>query len=235
MIQEKPKLKIDWATHEAAKYACEKWHYSKLKPAGSTVHFGVWENGIFIGVVLFGRGVAPNLLRPYGLKPNDGCELIRIALKQHQSPVTKIVAVCLKLLKQKYPGLKLIVSFADPHQNHVGGIYQGGNWIYAGKTSDSKIPIVNGKEIHQRTLNHLSKVKRSSMSIKYESRPGKHRYLMALDDETRKRILPLSKPYPKRVSSVESGTTSFQEVGGGESPTDTLQSKSNNKQNNVVS
>jgi hypothetical protein len=30
----KPELKIDWASHEAAKYACENWHYSKCLPAG---------------------------------------------------------------------------------------------------------------------------------------------------------------------------------------------------------
>ena len=37
-----------------------------------------------------------------------------------------------------------------------------------------------------------------------------------------KLVSKLAKPYPKRVSSVEFGTTCFQDVGGGESPTDTL-------------
>ena len=32
--------------------------------------------------------------------------------------------------------------------------------------------------------------------------PGKHRYLMPLDSETRERIMPLAKPYPKRAKQA---------------------------------
>jgi len=35
---------------------------------------------------------------------------------------------------------------------------------------------------------------------------GKHRYLMPIDDEMRKQIAHLAKPYPKRVISAASGT-----------------------------
>ena len=45
-----PELKIDWATHKAAKYACENWHYSKCLPSGKTVKLGVWEDNNFIGI-----------------------------------------------------------------------------------------------------------------------------------------------------------------------------------------
>ena len=31
-LSQKANLKIDWATHEAAKYACTNWHYSKSVP-----------------------------------------------------------------------------------------------------------------------------------------------------------------------------------------------------------
>ena len=33
-MSSRPELKIDWATHEAAKYACLHWHYSKTIPTG---------------------------------------------------------------------------------------------------------------------------------------------------------------------------------------------------------
>ena len=45
----------------------------------------------------------------------------------------------------------------------------------------------------------------------------------------RKKIMPLSRPYPKRVSSVVSGTSGYQSEGGGEIPTDTLQLNNNRK------
>ena len=85
----KPTLKIDWATHEAAKYACEKWHYSRSVPVPPLVKIGVWENEKFVGVVIFSRGATPSLLRPFGLKQTEGCELTRIALTKHVTPVSR--------------------------------------------------------------------------------------------------------------------------------------------------
>ena len=50
----------------------------------------------------------------------------------------------------------------------------------------------------------------------------KHKYLMPLDDEMRKQIEPLRKPYPKRVRSVDSDTATVQVAEGGANPTRTL-------------
>ena len=80
MQKTKPELKIDWATHEAAKYACENWHYSKSIPVPPLVKIGVWENSKFIGVLIFSRGASSNLLKPYGLDQTEGCELTRVSL-----------------------------------------------------------------------------------------------------------------------------------------------------------
>ena len=49
MSSEKVELKLDWCSYEAAKYACEHWHYSKCMPVGKTVKIGVWENKKYIG------------------------------------------------------------------------------------------------------------------------------------------------------------------------------------------
>jgi hypothetical protein len=46
---------------------------------------------------------------------------------------------------------------------------------------------------------------------------------MPLDDDMRNKIKSLHKPYPKRVSSADSGTLGFQPRRGGAIPTDTLQ------------
>jgi len=37
----KPELKIDWATSDAAKFACLNWHYAKAVPVGKLVKVGV--------------------------------------------------------------------------------------------------------------------------------------------------------------------------------------------------
>jgi len=94
------------------------------------VKVGAWEDGKFIGVVIFSRGATPSLLNPFDLKQNEGCELTRIALTDHTSPVSRVVRLAMQFLKRSSPELRLIVSFADPGEGHHGGIYQAGNWIY---------------------------------------------------------------------------------------------------------
>ncbi len=224
-------LKLDWCSHEAAKYAVEHWHYSQSLPVPPLVKVGVWESKKFIGCVLFSRGASTNLLKPYGLASIEGCELTRVALTSHRAPVSRIVAVAIKLLKKSNPGLRLIVSYADPFENHHGGIYQAGNWVYSGKTSpDWAVIDRQGKRWHSRVASEsgfksqygrMTRVIRPSEGTKIVL-PGKHRYLMPLDTEMRAQILPLAKPYPKRAGSADSGTSGFQPERGGANPTPAL-------------
>lgn len=192
-------LKLDWCTFEAAKFAVEHWHYSQCMPAGKLTKIGVWENNKFIGCVLFGRGANNTLGSPYGVSNIECCELVRIALTKHETPVTKIVAIAIKLLKKFSPGIKLIISFADPDQNHHGGIYQGGNWAYIGKSKSADEYIVHGKKMHGRSMRAIYKTHVGKDFIKIVKGSSKHRYAMALDKEILKRIDILKKPYPKRL------------------------------------
>lgn len=196
------KLKIDWAGHDAAKYACENWHYSKCLPVGKLVKVGAWENGKFIGVVLFGRGANNNMLKPFGLNQDDGCELVRIALAKHSAPVSKIMSLAVRFLKKTQTGLRLIVSYADPDQGHHGGIYQAANWIYTGPSDKAVKVFYKGKWTHKKTVDDTG-VNQTNLPKKKVQ--GKHRYLMPLDKEMGAKIQPLAKPYPKRVKQAMTG------------------------------
>lgn len=207
----KADLRIDWATHEAAKYACENWHYSKCVPKSKLSKVGAWEDGKFIGVVIYGSGATPNLGKPYGLDQDQCIELVRIALTKHKTPVSRIAAIANKWMHNANPGLRLIVSFADTTQGHHGGIYQAGNWIYSGQGDAAKFYMINGRLTHPRTLGsaglvqNIDGARRRDPNASVVTVPGKHRYLMPLDAEMRERILPLSKPYPKRAKQAISG------------------------------
>lgn len=239
----KADLKLDWCSHAAAKYAVEHWHYSRCVPNQKTAKLGVWENQRFIGCVLFGDGANNNLYKPFGLKYEQGAELVRVALTSHKSPVSKIVSVAIRLFQRAYPTMRLILSFADPEQGHIGGIYQAGNWIYLGETLPSDEYIVKGRRMHGRALRStrsthaLKNIKANNVldwtrkvidpEAKAVEGSSKLRYAMPLDAEMRARILPLAKPYPKRVGSADSGTAGDQLAGGGASPTSTLQIENN--------
>jgi len=201
---DKPKLKIDWASHESAKYACTNWHYSKCVPVGKLVKVGAWEDGKYIGVVIFGRGATPNLGKPYNLKQKECVKLVRIALTSHATPVSKIVKYALIFLKNNSPGLRLVVSFADQSQGHHGGIYQAGNWVYNGAGSPANFYMIHGKLTHPRSIGAKGLVQNIVGAKKLDKNatvievPGKHRYLMPLDDDMKNQVAKLAKPYPKR-------------------------------------
>ena len=225
LSRHKPQLKIDWCSHEAAKYAAEHWHYAACLPRTKLVKIGVWEDEWFIGCVVFSWGATKDLVRPYGLDMTEGCELTRVALRGHATPVTRIVARSIHILRRHSPGLRLIVSFADPERGHVGAIYQAGNWIYAGMTKASVEYWYRGKRWHGRALRATYGT--SDMpGVRKIMGSAKHRYLMPLDDEMRVRIAPLAKPYPKRprATSIDSDAPAVQAGDGGASPTVALPS-----------
>ena len=229
-MNSRPDLKIDWASAEAARYACEKWHYSKCVPVFKCVRVGVWENEKFIGVVIFSNGAAPQSHCPYGIQRTEICELTRVALASHVTPVTRIISIALRFLRRNSPRLKLIVSYADPEKGHHGGIYAGGGWVYAGRTSSCEQFewTKTGERVHTKTIRtgrrgYATQLKENGVirSVKV----WKHKYLMPLDDEMRRKIEPLRKPYPKRVRSVDSDTSANHAEEGGANPTRTLLKK----------
>lgn len=198
-------LKLAWCSHAAAKYACEHWHYSKVMPAGKLVKIGVWEGGKFIGAVIFGRGANNHIGSRYNLDQTNICELVRVALTAHAAPVTRIVSLALKLLRGQSPGLRLIVSYADPMQGHHGGVYQAGNWIYSGKSNAQRELVVGGKKMHKRTASKKFGTarpeiitKKTGLKTEYDVLQWKHTYLMPLDAIMRDKVKLLSKRYPKR-------------------------------------
>lgn len=194
-------LKIDWCDYEAAKYACVNWHYSKCVPVGKLVKIGVWEHDKFIGCVIFGRGANKSVGAPYGLDQTESCELVRIALNKHDSTVSKIMSLAIKLLKRSHKKMRLIISFADAAQGHHGGIYQATNWTYNGLTTPSEEYIYKGRRYHGRAFRkqHGSHLNYLDKGLEVVMGSSKHRYLMPLDKKIRKQIMELSKPYPKRA------------------------------------
>jgi hypothetical protein len=205
-------LRLDWCSYEAAKYAVEHWHYSHNMPKSKNARIGVWEDGRFVGCVIFGMGASSHLGNPYGLDVFQAAELVRVALTKHNNPVSKIVSIATRMLRREMPGLRLLVSYADPMQNHHGGIYQALNWIYVGDTSpDYYILDKNGRKWHSRVVS--PKGYKSQYGVMRKAiRPdegekvitlGKHKYLMPLDDDMRRQIEPLRKPYPKRAGEAK--------------------------------
>ncbi len=212
-------LKLDWCAHRTARRAVECWHYSRSMPAGKVVSIGVWEDGAFIGAIIFGRGANQYIGKAYGLTQWQCCELVRVALREHQTPVSRILAIAIRMLKRKCPGLRLIVSYADCDQEHHGGIYAAGGWLYSGQvqtgggTPKFKVRdrVMHGRSVHAKYGTGAQRLPWLRQHVDPYSEKvwtdGKHKYLMALDPQMQKQIAALKKPYPKRAGSESCDTS----------------------------
>ena len=233
----KSNLKIDWCSHQAAKTACEKWHYSHALPDPKQSRLGVWEHGQFVGVVIFSRGVACSNFAPrLGLTSNQLCELSRVALTKHDAPVSRVLRIALMKLSQQSPGIKAVLSYADPNVNHVGGIYQASGWTYTGKSHVVPLWMTStGLRVHDRSVSSggvkrqfgvMKKAYKRIELVKHDQLP-KHRYVFILDKQDKglaSAVEAMRKPYPKRVGGVSVSTGDHQSPGGGSSPTPALHS-----------
>jgi hypothetical protein len=207
-------LRIAPCTREAAKHAVMSWHYSKSMPCGKLAMFGVWEHGRYVGAVIYGRGANKNIACPFGLKQTEVVELERVALNRHETPVSRIVSITLRMLKKACPGLRVIVSYADTAQGHTGQIYKAGNWVYMGSFSDTRV-LSGGSIVHRRTVYGKRGTTRGSTCINTEQ---KHKFAYPLDKQAGVILDRL------RVTSIGSDAPGDQSGEGGASPTVTLHS-----------
>lgn len=209
-----------------------KFHYARAVPV-STIGYNIYnDSGEWCGVVLYGRGANHNLGNEYNLKQGEIAELVRVALNGKQECTSKAVAMTLKQLHKDCPLIRLVVSYADCDQNHLGTIYQATNWIFVG-TKEVGVNggwIIKGQKVHKRTIS--GRIKRmgglkgmpESQFIKINFDPnaqkfiskGKRKYLMPMDKKIRKQLIPLALPYPKndanwtkinRTKFINNGTT----------------------------
>lgn len=196
-MSSKPDLLVAPCSYDAARYAVMRWHYSRTMPVGKLVKVGAWEGGNFIGAIVYGRGANNHIGNPYGLIQTEVCELVRVALSKHIAPVSRIVSLASRVLASVSPGLRLIVSYADPRQGHVGAIYQAMNWVYVGFSVPQRFALGDAGEIvHKRSA--FSKFGTVSGQT-YSDVFWKHKYLYPLDKAMRKQIAPLAQPYPKKA------------------------------------
>jgi hypothetical protein len=225
--------RVDWCSHAAAAYAVERWHYTRSMPGGKRAQLGVWEDGRFVGALVYGSGATPMLHRPFALGPDEVCELVRVALGPHTTPVSRVLAVATRLLRQAMPGLRLVVSFADTAQGHHGGIYQAAGWAYLGPVTHHTY-IVGGQAVHPRTL--YSRLGPGGQSVTWlrahldpQARrvrtPPKHKYALTLDPSLRPLLEQMRRPYPPRAGGVAASTGGHRPPGGGATPTPALQPK----------
>ena len=197
-------LVVGPVNYQTIKDACINWHYAKILPNAVTNTYGVWENQHFQGVLVFGHPVARLAHTTFELKPFQVRELLRIAMRGHDRPLTAIMSKAIKHLRTDAPKVELLLSYADPKAGHLGTIYQAASWVYLGQPRSNVVWFIKGKEMHPRAVVHRYGTEsadwiRENVDPKAERRyaEAKHKYAFGLNRQMKKALSRMALPYPK--------------------------------------
>ena len=191
-------------------------HYAKRMPSVSWA-FGLYDDEDLIGVCTYGTpSSAPLRSGVCGKTYADKViELNRLCLKHNRkNEASFLVGRSLRLL----PTPKIVISFADTDQKHMGIVYQACNFIYTGLSAKRTDWKIRGMEhLHGQTVaDEFRGVedRAGAMRAKYgddfylKPRSRKHRYLYFLGSHKFKKeainnLKYRVEAYPTRESGVE--------------------------------
>lgn len=203
-------MRLETASYKAIKYACLNFHYAKAVPVNCIGYCIFNDDKEWCGVILFGLGANKNMPKRYGLNQGECAELVRMALNGKQGITSKAMSMSIKLFKKENPLIKMIVSYADSMQNHLGIIYQATNWIYDGFSKGDSM-IVNDIQIHRKSLyskygnSSITQLQSLGLKVEKSNKYIKHRYIYPLDKSLIPLCRSLSKPYPKHAAVAHLG------------------------------
>lgn len=181
-------------------------HYARRIPSVSYA-YGLFRDGDLVGVVTFGTPPSSTLCR--GICGDEYqkqvLELNRLVLRDNlPNEASRLVGGAFRLL----PKPRIIVSFADTAQSHLGVVYQATNFMYTGMSARFRDPRVRGLE-HQHHTSYAHGLSNREVVEKYGAdrvyfveRSRKHRYVIFLGSRSERRSMMAALryevlPYPK--------------------------------------
>jgi hypothetical protein len=172
-LQERREVKpITYA--ETKPFILEK-HYAKRMPSISHA-FGLFIRNELVGVVTYGMPASPWLCKGICGDANKQSvlELNRLVLTYNlKNEASILVSKSLKLL----PRPRIVVSYADTAQNHIGYVYQACNFLFTGTTKPrTDMASKDGKHSRHHQGDRNNRVNRSA----------KHRYVMFIGSKKEK-------------------------------------------------
>ena len=193
------------------------------------VYFG---NDKLIGCLIYGYPVGRSAAKSISddIENDNILELTRLYIDDGYGSNIESYSLSqsFKWLKSNDENIKVLLSYADNGQEHLGKIYQATNWIYQGLNSDMNlmpnwsisIQEEPYKWIHSRTVfskwgsHNIDHLKTEIGKDGYPAfwrmqESGKHRYIQILGQNRTERnellsnLKHKSKPYPKSVREYE--------------------------------
>lgn len=180
-------------------------HYSR-RPSVFWEAFGLVEDGMIVGVVVYGQPSPPIQRHAFRERDFRLYELTRLVVQtKTKNAASILVGRSLQMLSERPSA---VISYADTEHGHAGIVYQATNWIYTGATvSHDKAYIVDGKRMHPMTLRDRGITDPGRWAkehgIETVAPMEKHRYFYFVGNKRQKRemaaklVYPVVQGYPK--------------------------------------
>lgn len=212
---------IEYLVKKISRSECSEYvlniHYAKRFPSISYA-FGLFKNNELIGIVTYGTPPSSTLRKGLAGENNIDkiLELNRLCLRYNKkNEASFLVSKSLKML----PKNKVIISFADISQGHIGYVYQATNFVYYGLSAKRTDWALKSKpQLHGQTIADEFRGKQEKSKLMREKygedfylkeRPRKHRYIYIIGNKKFKKeianqIKYKKEPYPKLNKQLES-------------------------------
>jgi hypothetical protein len=122
--------------HYTHKFSSTRYALGVFYIEESEHSFFAGANEQLIGCLTYGHPVSNRTVGSIvdGLELDEVLELTRlVVLDEYGKNIESyVISQSFRWLKQNDPGVKVLVSYADPEQSHTGGIYRATNWLYQG-------------------------------------------------------------------------------------------------------
>jgi hypothetical protein len=204
--------KIELIDKGIAKKIIIENHYSR-KWSSCRYAIGLFDKEILIGVAVYGFPVGRQTVKSItaNLQNNEVLELTRLWLVDEapKNSESYFLGKTFDWLR-KNTNIKVLISYSDPMQDHLGIIYQATNWLYQGNNTmliKGYLHKINGEIMHPRTVvalygtTKVDELKKIDSTYERIEMKKKHRYLYILNKKDRKLIISELKhkviPYPK--------------------------------------
>lgn len=168
-------------TSQRANLFIKKHHYSGKVVSNSRLHFGAFLNDSLMGVLSFGPSLDKRKIMQLvdGTGWNEFIELNRMAFDESlpKNSESRVIAICLRLIKKHAPQVKWCISFADGTQCGDGTIYRASGFVLTGiNASKNLVRLPNGEVVHKMTLESSPLSPRAELGGKsyYEITGGKY-------------------------------------------------------------
>jgi hypothetical protein len=195
----------------AAEALVAERHYTHTTPSGKSHWFSCGESGALVvfslpannqadRAVLGRRGVVWELTRlwaPDGHAPNL---------------LTRSIAAAVAAFRLTEPACEALVSYADPHAGHGGGVYRAASWVYQGQSTEGRAYVgPDGRTVARRKFHSgdrsMRKAEIEALGYREIRLPGKLRYAKGLTRRARGEVASRRCPNPPPAWGPDSNAT----------------------------